>query len=133
MRASSSAVSRASLFHQARRRSRRLTPTRYRTRLAVTARLRGGSVGGLHVAGDQGVRQTPLEAHDLSPVSLKARLAGAAGTQFLTARHQRSELALQRIARPSAAPPSPVAKILERRRTHLSCDDEANAWFVENA
>jgi hypothetical protein len=85
------------------------------------------------VAGDQGVRQASLEAHDLPPVSLEARLARAARAQFLTARHQRAELTLQRVTRSPAPPPSPLAKILVRCHTHLSCDDETTAWFVENA
>jgi hypothetical protein len=76
-----------------------------------------------------------LQAHDLSPVALEARGAGAAGAQLLTALDELAELALERVARTpaTATATDPMAEILNGCRAHLSCDDKARSWFVENA
>jgi len=74
-----------------------------------------------------------LQAHDLPPVALEARGAGAAGAQLLTTLDELAELALERVARTPATATDPMAEILNGCRAHLSCDDKARSWFVENA
>lgn len=87
------------------------------------------------MSGDQRVGQMMLQAYDLPPVALEACGAGAAGTQILTPLDELAELALERVARTpaTATATDPLAEILNGCRAHLSCDDEARSWFVENA
>jgi hypothetical protein len=74
-----------------------------------------------------------LQAHDLPPVAFEARVAGATGAQLLTPLDELAELVLERVTRSPATTIDPAAQILNRCRIHLSCDDKAKSWFVENA
>jgi hypothetical protein len=87
----------------------------------------------MQVARDQGVREAPLEAHDLPSIPLQARLARPARPQLLAPPDEQAELPLQRITRAPAPPGDPVTEIVNGYRAHLSSDDEAKPWFVENA
>jgi hypothetical protein len=79
------------------------------------------------------VRESPLETHDLPSIPLQPRLARAAGPQFLALPDKLAELSLQRITRAPAPPGDAVTEIMTCCRAHLSSDDEAKPWFVENA